>query len=334
MHPRTRFPLVLFSIAAGPERGYGHLVRAGVLADALGVPRQMVMRGPDAAIDAAIRFGWTVHCGPRVVEQLMPDLLVVDDPSPVETARWVRRARRAGIAVATIHDGGSERAVADLVIDGSLMARPANRRTRVAGPAFALLDAQVASRRTSPDERDTRRVLIALGGGIHVRRLGVGVAAALVAAVPGVRVDIAAGFVPSRALPRLAVGCRWLRAPDGLASYLAHAAVVVVGGGVTLYEACGIGCATVAVPVVPAQRPAIQAAARAGAVVAPGNRFRQPTPASIAEAAAHLLADPVAARAYGRRARQLVDGRGAMRVAARLRALIDDQRFGGWRHAA
>lgn len=327
-------PFVLFVAAAGPELGFGHLIRAGVLADTLGVERQIVLRGPSAAIDAAIRFGWTVHLGPSVIDALAPDLVVIDDPSRVEIARWMRRARRAHVPVATIHDGDAGAIDSDLSIDGSFVVRPEERRGRIAGPAFAVLDPRVAAMRTTSVVREPGEVLIALGGGAHVRRLGVGIARDLMAALPGIRVDIAAGFVSSASRPSLPSGCRWLDAPHGLAPALSRASTVVVAGGVTLYEACALGCAIVAAPVVAAQRPAVRAAARAGAVIDASARQGSRLAPRVIAAITDLIADPVATRRRQQRARRLVDGLGALRVADRLRTLTGEFTPGGWRHAA
>jgi spore coat polysaccharide biosynthesis predicted glycosyltransferase SpsG len=216
------------------------------------------------------------------------------------------------------------------VVDGNLAVRPADRPARVAGPAFALLDPHarvVAVRRTS-------RVLIALGGGTHVRRLGADLAAAIVARRPGTRVDLARGFTAAERLPVLPAHCRWVDAPHGLSRHLAAAGVAVVAGGVTLHEACALGSPIVAVPVVPAQRRAIAAAALAGAALTPAGRDRGRVADEAARLVARLLDEPHTAAVMARRASRLVDGLGASRVAARVRLLLTPARREGWRYAA
>jgi spore coat polysaccharide biosynthesis predicted glycosyltransferase SpsG len=326
-----RSPFVLFAVAAGPERGFGHLMRCGVLADVLRAPRELALRGSAAARLAALRLGWTVHQGPHLERALMPDLIVVDEPSPAHRERWIRLARQARIPVAAICDGQSTDVDADVVVDGSLIARPDHRAHRHAGPAWAVLSPAIEARRQRPFVRDRRRVLVALGGGAHVGRLGVAVARAITSARPDLRVDLASGFTGSvgGALPE---GCRWIHAPSGLTDHLASAAVAVVGGGLTLYEACALATPVVAVPVVEAQRPAIEAACAAGAAMTvprgvPGTRA-----AAIADAVCDLIEHRARAIAQSARAARLVDGAGAGRVAARLRDLV--RTFGGTRHAA
>ncbi len=326
-------PSVLFVAAAGPRCGFGHLVRAGVLADALGAARQLVLRGPDSARDVALAFGWTVHRGPRLLPHLMPDLVVVDDPTAREGTRWVRLARAARIPVVVIRDGGAAIAGADLTVDGSLMARPAQRADRMAGPAVALLKRPPSARRARAIARDRGRVLVALGGGAHVRRLGVSIARAITRLRSDLRVDLARGFVLTATAPALPARCRWVTAPDGLADRLATATVAVVAGGVTLYEACALGTPIVAVPVVAPQRRAIAAAASAGAALAVTAAGERTTARDVAALVARLVDRPREAADLSRRARRLVDGLGAIRVAARIRLLLAPGQE-GWRHAA
>ncbi|MEO8481944.1 MAG: hypothetical protein ABI634_07015 [Acidobacteriota bacterium] len=333
MSDLRRAPFVLFVVAAGPRCGFGHLVRAAVLADALGASRQLVLRGPESARHVALAFGWTVHCGPRVLSTLDPDLLVVDDPTTREGARWVRLARAARVPIVVVRDGGAAVAGASLTVDGSLVARPGDRRDRIAGPAFAILKPQTAARRARPIARDGSRVLIALGGGAHVRRLGVAIAGEIARRRPDLRVDIARGFALTGTAPKLPARCRWVSAPDGLGDRLTSASVAVVAGGVTLYEACALATPVVAVPVVPAQRRAIAAAAQAGAALAVTARDARRVAGDAATLVSRLLDEPSLAADVSRRARRLVDGHGASRVSARIRSLLIPEQY-RWRHAA
>jgi len=328
-----RSPFVLFVVAAGPRCGFGHLVRAGVLADALGASRQLVLRGPESALHTAVAFGWTVHRGPRLLGHLVPDLVLVDDPSAREGARWIRLARAARIPVVVVGDGGAAAPGADLTVDGSFAARPADRAGRMAGPAFAMLKPRPATRRARSLARASGRVLVALGGGAHVRRLGVAIARAIAAHRSDLRVDVARGFVLAGSAPALPARCRWVSAPDGLADHLAAASVAVVAGGVTLYEASALGTPIVAVPVVSAQRRAIAAAANAGVALAVTARDERRIALDAAALVARLMDDPGLAADLSRRARRLVDGHGAARVAARIHSLLLPQQE-RWRHAA
>ena len=83
------------------------------------------------------------------------------------------------------------------------------------------------------------------------------IAEAIVEANPQVRVRIAGGFAGiSR---QEAAQISWIGSSESLHAEMARASVAVVGGGVSLYEACAHGVAAVGVPVVAAQRPTVSA---------------------------------------------------------------------------
>jgi hypothetical protein len=113
---------VLFRAAAGPRRGFGHLVRCRSLARALGVRPLMCVRGTVATRDVALRLGCDVVTGSpgRLLRDLGTDLLVVDDPIASPAAVWIAAARSAGVPVVTIHDLGIGSPTGDLVVDGSV----------------------------------------------------------------------------------------------------------------------------------------------------------------------------------------------------------------------
>jgi spore coat polysaccharide biosynthesis predicted glycosyltransferase SpsG len=335
-----RAPFVLFCAAAGPRRGYGHLARCGFLADALGLPRQIALCGPDSSVEAAIGRGWTVHRGSiPTLTGLLPDLIVVDDPSSARASAWTRAARRLGVPVAVIEDritpceadnrrGSRERtarrsASPDLVINGVLRPGSATANDgRLDGSRFLVLDPALQPLRARPPQRAAGRVLIALGGGTHVRTLGVTIARLIARRAPQLRIDLAAGIAYVDRLPRLPRGCRWITAPRGLATQLATATVAVVGGGITLAEALALGTPAVAVPVVAAQRPAIRVAREAGAVLEASAGTGHAVAVRAAGLALSLIASPVRTAQLARRARRVIDGAGAVRAATRLRRLL------------
>jgi spore coat polysaccharide biosynthesis predicted glycosyltransferase SpsG len=105
--------------------------------------------------------------------------------------------------------------------------------------------------------------------------------------------------------------------------------VAVVAGGVTLYEACALGVPAVALAVVPAQRAAIRAFARRGAVLDARSSSPSRNVADIAAAqVVRLVEEPERRLALARRARTLVDGKGAVRVAGRIRSLLEGHAHG------
>jgi spore coat polysaccharide biosynthesis predicted glycosyltransferase SpsG len=304
---------VLYRVAAGPRLGFGHLLRVRALADAMGGTAWLSVRGGRHAIETAHGLGF------RIVpagDPLPPiDVLVIDDPHAGRQAQWVRRGRTAGVVVVVVQDAPG--VSADLVVYPGVCAFAHPRGVRVlAGPRFALLDPELPARAASAPGH-APRVLVALGGGVHVRR----VAQPLRARVPDADVEVAGGFAGG--LPPLSQG-RWL-APGrrSFLSALADCDAAIVAGGVTLLEACAAGVPTVALAVVPAQRPAIRALSGSGAVVdAAGLASTHPGRVRATRAVARLLADRALAGRLSRRARAMVDGRGAQRVARAIRALV------------
>ena len=312
----------LFRVAAGPRLGFGHLMRARSLARCLGVPTLFSIRGGPTARQVARDMRCEVVSGERLPGGV--SLLVVDDPSLEHGRAWTRRARLMGVPTVSIHDV-DEAADADLTVCGDpRLGACKPTRAMLRGSRFYLLDPAIARARRGPQKRadGALRVLIALGGGQHVK----GVAGALVGALRQRREDlaisVAAGFT-SGPRPGLC-GARWISTRGGLARVLARTDVAIVAGGVTLFESCALGVPSVALAVVAGQRPAISTLAAQGAVLDAGEVFSSlRSVAHAADGVVHLLADAQARLSMRRRARRVVDGRGAHRVAARILQMLD-----------
>ncbi len=317
---------VLFCAPAGPRRGFGHLMRCLALARAMGVRPLIALRGTRRTADAALALGAELLAppSPSAISAIQPDVVIVDDPVASQGRRWVEAARRAGARVTTVHDLGLGWSQSDLAIDGSIArAVRAPRARTLSGTRFAVLDPALAGHAASRQELGRTRqphrrtVLIALGGGPR-RHMALAIAQSIAALVPDVQIRIAGGFVVPPDVPTGDTRIRWIAPRHGLARELARADIAVVGGGVSLYEACAIGVPSVGVPVVRSQVPTVMAFARHGAAIA------VPLHAGPRLAAARvvgLLRDDARQRALSRRSRRLVDGRGAARVAAAVTAL-------------
>jgi hypothetical protein len=263
------------------------------------------------------------------MEQAAPDLVVIDDPSVEPSRRALQWARRLGVAVASVHDLGLAHIASDLRVDASLV--PASSAAELSGPDFTILDPSLLSLRTALHSRLAGRIVIALGGGAHVRRYGAAIARGIADALPGTRILVAPGFHAGR-MPALPEGAEWLRDPSELALQLSLAAVAVVGGGVTLAEGCAVGAPMVATAVAPSQRPTIAAFASAGAVFDAGQAGTDAGVHRVVAGVMSLTASPTLARRLSLEANGLVDGRGAFRVAAYLSGIV--HRAGGHADAA
>lgn len=329
MSRSARQPPVLFRVACGARQGFGHLVRAMRLADALGVPRYLSVRGSRRATDAAVTLGARLAPKTSGAERMRGiRLVVVDDPSERHALVTIRRCRAAGVPVASVHDLGLGADGADVVIDGSILTpRAWSSPIQLLGTRYAILDPRLGRHPEAATERRRLSVLIALGGGPR-GRAAERLALDLVRRAGDIDVTIAAGFMPAtRNGPGR--GVRWLCGSSRFLGALRRADVVVSGGGVTLYECCASGRPAIGVSVVPAQRPTIQAFARAGAVVDGG---ALPLTATRTGELAGLVLDVLANRRARRRrsaiGRSLVDGQGIGRVCAVLRPFVDGRTAG------
>lgn len=312
---------VLFRVAAGPSTGFGHLVRCRSLARALGVRPSVSVRGSRETRKTAAERGFDVRLGgiSLLREPARPDVLVVDDPSAQQAARWVRRARRLRIPVATLHDLGLGYVESELSIDGSIEPGITGSPVGLAGPMYAVLDPSVAEARQLPPI-DRQGVLIALGGGEHVHQWGTRIAEAILERQPSLTIRIIEGFSQAgQAAPDPRIS--WVSAPNGLTADLRAASVVVVAGGLTLYEAAALGAPAVALAVVHAQQPTIRGFARRGAAIDAGLATDPAAAAHAADAVADLIAHPARAARMAATAARLVDGRGVFRAADAIQQL-------------
>jgi UDP-2,4-diacetamido-2,4,6-trideoxy-beta-L-altropyranose hydrolase len=318
---------VLFRAPAGRRRGFGHLVRCRSLARALGVRPLIALRGGQRVRAAARALDCDVIEGApaAVIARVAPHVLVVDDPIASDARRWMACARRAGCRVVTVHDLGLGACEGDLVVDGSVV-RAAGRsrggskdpqpRTFLRGPRFALLDPAYGQPLRPVRHARVPRVLIALGGGPRAA-LGHAIARAVQREMPWTSIRIAGGFAAASAGDRNRI--TWTGPLNGLAGELALCDVAVVGGGVSLYEACARGVAAVGVPVVVPQRPTVRGFVTAGA--ARGDATSAPDAERVAREVVCLLRQPAVRQALAAQGRKLVDGLGAGRVAEVIRLI-------------
>ena len=327
-----------FITEGGSEVGLGHVARCTALARAVAGAGARVgfLVVPDPPVLALLRgewadvvpVPWTID--PRAARGALrsweADVVVVDGYSA--GPEFLSALRSVAGQVVAVDDGADRALPVDVVVNGGLWAeRLPYRRTPdtvfLLGPRYALLDPHYAEPPRRPDRERMRRALICLGGGRHEDAI-LKVLGAVDAALDDCAVDVAVGPF-SQDWPRLDAAARSTRHEVsihrdcfGLRDLMLAADVAISGGGVTLYELAAT--ATPAVVVLTADNQARNAEGfeRAGAALAVGVAGDAALGESLATALSRLAHDHALRATMGARGRALVDGEGALRVAAAL----------------
>jgi UDP-2,4-diacetamido-2,4,6-trideoxy-beta-L-altropyranose hydrolase len=297
--------VVLVADARG-EDGLGHLARCSAVAAALaraGLATRMLGLGLERAL---VRSGleWEPVAGPAMIDPVSGGALVLDsyDVGDDDVA-----AARRGARYVVFEDRGRRRDAADLVV------APAEGRSddprRLTGLQHACLGPDYWDARPATGSDPVRRILVAVGG---ANAADGGAIAGLVAeAVSGAEVRVVRGPAARWAAP---AGTTVLEAPASLRDALCASDLVVCSAGQTMLEALACGAPCVAFVTAENQRSQVRLLEREGAIVLAAD--------DLADRVRALVAAPDARRAQARRGRAIVDGRGALRVAARIQALI------------
>jgi len=342
---------VAFVTHAGPAIGLGHVRRCLALARAWaqdGAALAFLAPGAGAALERAVpELTAAGAAGVDVADMpwdrepdaararladLGADVAVVD--SYAATPALVASLAEIAGRVAVVDDLADRPLPADIVINGGIAAESlgygrlaAARRDRpdtryLLGPRYALIDPRFgAAQPERPRPSHVRSVLIALGGAPAPELLTAAADAAL-DAVPGASVDVAAGPFGPRG-----VGARAERvtvhgdAPD-MRALMRAADLAVTGAGVTLYELAATGTPAVVVQIADNQGPNAAGFAAAGSALLAGRAGDGDLRDRIAAAVSRLAGDPALRAELAARGQALVDGRGALRAAREIAALV------------
>jgi UDP-2,4-diacetamido-2,4,6-trideoxy-beta-L-altropyranose hydrolase len=301
------------------------------------IPQQTVAHREVADVPHRLwaRVPWPADVS-ETVESLRaarPDWLVIDHYA--FDARWHRTAReQLGCRLLVLDDTADRDLEADLALDANAapdpMAKYGDRGRGVArwlaGPRFALLaPAYLGAEQYTFDPR-LRSVGIFMGGTDPSA-----ISAQVLAACRRAGLDVPIEVISTSANPHLGDLSRACQRdgratltvdePDLASFFRRHDLQIGAGGGAT-WERCVIGAPTVALAVASNQVPGLTALARAGAVQLAAldddaGRMMLKAPA-LDRVLRRLAGDGPARCALSARARTLVDGRGAQRVALAL----------------
>jgi spore coat polysaccharide biosynthesis predicted glycosyltransferase SpsG len=218
---------------------------------------------------------------------------------------------KAGVVIA-IDDIARDLDV-DMVVDpapGATAEVHVRARRVLAGAPYALASIPSSIDPVAVDG-PVERVLVTTGAA-DADGVGARLAAAVAAALPGAVVRLVVGPWGARDVPPGVVA---VHARHGLAGEFAAVPIAVTAGGVSLFEACLLGRAVVAVEIADNQRPAMTGLGVIGAI-------ETATEATAGEVVRAIAADPGRRAALGAAASAALDGKGPARVADAIEELV------------
>jgi spore coat polysaccharide biosynthesis predicted glycosyltransferase SpsG len=298
----------------GRDVGLGHLGRSSAVATALlrrGLDVECRANGArqEVGVDG---IAWTPFEDGDRGTTLMLDSYLLD---PAETATAVGADR-----LVLMHDRAGDVPQADLVVAPASPDQQTERK--LTGLRYACLRPAFWELGARELRNEVSRVLVTTGGadpGGHLAELSRVALDALPRASVGV-------VRPARMTDDLPEGAEEVRA-NPLLEVLLDADIVVCGAGQTMLEAAATGTPCITLPLADNQREQAARLAEAGAVRLVEPDDRQALAAALRELAASLELR----RTMSSRGQKLVDGDGALRVAASIDALVRAPREG--RHA-
>ncbi len=330
---------LLIRADAGPTIGIGHLMRCLALAQAWDGPvRFLTACDQPTLLDRIAEEGFALELLPAshpdpadwpataAALSATPGVCVVLDGYHLDTD-YQRRVRQTGHPLLVIDDmvhlAGYE---ADLLLNQNLHARPEmyadlTDAQLLLGSRHVLLRQAFFSARTQRQiPPRARNLLVTLGGSDPSNQTAKVIAAVGMIDDPGLAVTLVIGasnphdYNPDD--PRISL----LRATDQMPALMAAADLVVSAAGSTCWEIAYMGLPAILLTVVDNQQGIASHLEQAGCAIDLGLQT-DVCAAQIAQALESLLASAEARRKMSAAGATLIDGQGASRVAAALRAL-------------
>jgi UDP-2,4-diacetamido-2,4,6-trideoxy-beta-L-altropyranose hydrolase len=261
-----------------------------------------------------------------------PIHLVISDHYDLD-ASWHAAIRPHTQRILAIDDLGDRPLDCDFLLDPNLGADPTKYSVwvpkhceRLCGAHYALLRPAFAKlRRKAKKRTELERILISFGGG-DPENLTQWACTRIMRDFPQLKLDVVVGpSHPGREhLHELATQKRRVRVfedldADAFGQLMLEADLAIGGGGQTSWERCALGLPSLLVTVADNQESNTRALTRAGAALMLGTPDDQELRNdNLQKTIATLLRNPEALQVLSIRALPLVDGRGPLRVAARL----------------
>lgn len=335
---------VLFRADAGPHIGLGHVQRSLSLAVALrklGVESFFLTNGGDSHYERIGRFGFPVDLLHETKSWTSADfratlelavrhecVAVVVDSHEVG-ADYLAKLRDAGLFVVARDDLALFPFPCQMVVNGNAGANRLPYRSTAAdtqfllGTEYMVLGPEFEDLPLRPAHGPTKEILVILGGtdnwGLMPKLLN------LLNELPGdfgVTAVVGPYFESSDEVVTAAQAATRkiivIKNPPSIRALIQRADLAISAAGQTLYELAYVGCPTVAISLAPNQRGQLQALEDAGSLLSAGEAETGDVIEGARQALAVLLDDGKARAGMAAAGRQLVDGKGAQRVARKI----------------
>lgn len=347
--PRAPVLKALIRAETGPSVGLGHLQRCMALAAALeqeGVAEPVFLAAEATAVEWLDRSGLQhVEAGfepgaPGDVDTVLRtagregcDLVITD--SYLLHEGHLGAIRRAGHILVSLDDLCRHPFPSHVVVNGGAHARALDYVSAVGdtrfllGPTYALLRPEFWKAPRTRTDRGVERILVTFGGG-DPTGLTQRVIRGLDELDDHVSLTVLVGpmFRDRAEIDRAARGASCaveLAEPSfEVRRLMEEADLAISAAGQTLYELAAVGTPAVAVQVADNQRDTLAALVSHGAVVAAGASDDADIGDRVRQAVGELIRERSARDDLRQAGQRLVDGRGALRVARAIRAVVED----------
>ncbi len=359
---------VLLRVDASPDMGGGHARRCRALADglaslgaecrfavrdlgldyaALGIAAEQIIFVSDVT-DQASDSSVTVQAAEA--HNFAPDLVIVDHYGL--SVEWYDAVRAGtGARIAAIDDLADRPISADWLIDHNWHTSHVDKYAAVlrrddtvllTGPRHALLDPNFADAPLAPVADKVTSIGVFMGASDAAGATAKVLEAIALSGFEGAVEVVATSANPHLATLRTMIDARpnWILSVDlpDLATFMAQHGLQIGAGGGATWERCAAAAPTIAAITADNQRASLPALAEKDVLHLHGASPIDPV--IMADEISALLGDASRRAHYADASRKLVDGRGALRVAAALTplhlrpALTDDaQQAYAWRNA-
>ena len=333
------FPTLWIHTGAGPQIGFGHLKRCLILArEICDFARVFFILRPDDQWSGSLieaqghEYQNTDFSGLQCDHSHCPSAILIDTRVSDGVDAFIRTARKNNVPVLSLHDMGLNPLYSDIAVDGSIIGtsrRDLPARKIFSGAAYMVLDPAYSSlrRESLRIEKEIRSIFISLGGG-NAQKYFLRVLDGLRLWAKGIEREIEvvgmSGFVDWGQDAFNEENLRPLRfrwESGSAAGFLRKSDLAVTAGGISAYEALCTGTPLLALSWDSFQQAAVDRMAESGCCVNLG-AGDDLAPEFLARLLEKLDGDVSAREKTARIGMEIVDGRGAGRVAAIIRRVI------------